>query len=257
MRAVAPLALALAAFVASPAAAQQGGDRDEQDKISNEIARNNTRVWYLEFKQGTLGRVQLKDDTGDVETYWYLPYTITNKDAVPHSYFLDITAVSDRGRKEWRYHDVWIPDVYEEVRKHMGLREGDQLLSQKNVSMNPPGKGNVLPKLDNVETRETAQIALPEIQPGETLRCVAIFMPFHEEMDRLVISVAGLTNSSVFSKQDYEAPEDQPNRRVIREAVLELHYSRPGDEFAHGQDPIVFVRRRWVDHTRTLKSDLR
>ena len=56
---------------------------------------------------------------------------------------------------------------------------------------------------------------------------------------------------------DYVAPEDQPHRRVITEAVLELHYSRPGDEFAHGQDPLKFVRRKWTDVKRTLKSDLK
>ena len=40
-------------------------------------------------------------------------------------------------------------------------------------------------------------------------------------------------------------------------AELQLRYRRPGDEFAHGQDPLKYVGRRWVDRKRTYKSDLR
>ena len=76
-------------------------------------------------------------------------------------------------------------------------------------------------------------------------------------MDRLTLKIRGLTNSSLLTHDDYVAPDNQPHRRVITEAVLTLLYHRPGDEFAHGQDPIEFVARRWTDETRTIRSDLR
>jgi hypothetical protein len=253
--------------------------------LATKITKHNKKVWVLDFKRHTMGRVQIKDDTGDTETYWFLPYTLTNKDEVAHSYFIDVSARSDRGKRKFKYHDLWISDVYEEVRKILGKREGQQLLSQRDVSMPPPGEANVLPKTGDQRTKETAKIALPTLQPGESAECVAIFGPFHPEMDRLVISVRGLTNSSLWAEvvrrpaptprnpnrtvdtlavksedrigEDSVAPKDKPNRRIITEAVLELHYKRPGDEFAHNTDAVVFVRRRWVDVRRTIKSDLK
>ena len=53
------------------------------------------------------------------------------------------------------------------------------------------------------------------------------------------------------------APQGQANTRIITEAVLTLEYRRPGDEFAAHLDPVEFVGRRWVDETRTIKTDLR
>lgn len=226
-------------------------------KLSTNVTKNNPKVWLIDFKQATVGRVQIKDDTGHSEAFWYLPYTLTNKDSVAHEFFIDITATSDRGKHPFPYHDMWIPDVYAEIRQHLGKREGDQLLSQKDVSMPPPGKENELPEIDDPKTKKTAKIALPAIQPGETLNCVAILGPFDRELDKLVIKVRGLTNSSILTKHDYVAPKEEPHRRIITEAVLELHYSRPGDEFAHDTDPLVFVRRKWTDVQRTVKSDLK
>ncbi len=256
---------------------------DECAKIAESIRRANERVWVLGFKQGELGRVQIKDDTGDTETYWFLPYTITNRDDTAHEFFLDVEAVSDRGRSRdvdpldgrepdkaveieavsgrarnrARYHDTWIPDVYEEIRRVLGLREQDQLLSQRELSL-PPGEArNELPKPEDRRTTATAKIALQTIQPGETLRCVAIMGPIDPEMDKLVVHVRGLTNSSLLEHDDYVAPDGEPHRRVIKEAVLTLHYGRPGDEFVHGQDPIKFEGRRWMDVKRVIASDLR
>jgi hypothetical protein len=224
-------------------------------EIANKITRGNERIWVLDFKQGGLGRVQIKDDTGDVENYWFLPYELTNNDDHPHEFFIDITATSDKGNREFRYHDTWIPDVYDEVAKILGVREGQQLLSQRELCMPKPGDQNELPKVDDKRTRDVGRIALPSIQPKEKLRCVALFEKFDPEMDRLTIKVRGLTNSSILSHDDYVAPDNKPHRRVITEAVLTLHYKRPGDEFAHGQDSIEFVGRRWTDETRTIKSD--
>jgi hypothetical protein len=228
-------------------------------EIANQITRGNEKVWVLDFQQGQVRRVQLKDDTGggDVEDYWILPYTLKNQDEHAHEFFLDITAESDKGNQTYRYHDVWIPDVYDEVAKILGVREGQQLLSQRDVCMPPPGTQNALPPVQDQRSKETGHLALPTIQPGETLRGVAIFGKFDPEMDRLTIKVRGLSTSSILTHDAYVAPDSQPNRRVITEAVLTLNYRRPGDEFVHGEDPLEFVDRRWTDETRTIGSDLR
>lgn len=228
-------------------------------EIAKKIAEEDEEhVWVLDFKEDKLGRCQIKDDTGDVEVYWFMPYTLTNRSKHVRSFFIDITASSDKtANKEHKYHDMFVPDVFEEISKILGVKEGQQLLTQRELCAPKPGQPNVLPKVQDPRTKETAVISLPEIQPGESLKCVAMFQKFDADMDRLVIKVRGLTNSSLISNDDFVAPENQPHRRVITEAVLLLHYKRPGDEMAHGQDPIEFVGRRWADESRTIGSDLR
>jgi hypothetical protein len=203
-----------------------------------------------------LGRVQIKDDTGHVENYWYLIYKIKNKHKdLVRTFVLDVRAYSDRGKNKFEYHDIWIPEAYQEIRKHLGLRKGGQLLSMRKLSTKPDDEENQLPAVNDKKSYKIAKIALPKLQPGEEATCVAIFKNFHPEMDRLNIRVRGLTNWSLKTKAYYEAPPNS-NDRTIREAVLELHYSRPGDEFAHGTDPIRFVKRKWVDDVRKIKADL-
>lgn len=259
------------------------------DEIAKRITAENSQIWVLDFQAGKLEHVQIKDDTGDTQVFWILPYTITNRDAHPHEYFLDIDAFSDRSRHghtrkqdltsyytdaetgqpraklrgTYRYHDSWVPDVYDEARKILGVREGEQLLNQRDVAMPPPGQQNVPPALGREEpVADTAKVALPMIQPGETQRCVAIFKAWDPQMDVLSIFVRGLTNSSlmlegVIRDEDYVRPPERPGERDIKEAVLVLTYERDGDEFAATSDPLRFVGRRWTDQPRTIKSDLR
>lgn len=260
-------------------------------KLATAIRKRHRKVWVLGFKRKKLGRVQIKDDTGTPENYFYLTYELTNNDRYPRSFFVDISAHSDRGKKKFIYRDTHIKDVYETVRKIEGFRKPEQkLLSKADLSMPQPEKRNETPEKIDPEnlTRRTAplvirpdddkdgvgkfgldftflpegppkgvaKISLPVIQPKQKLKCVAILGPFHPEMDRLVIKIRGLTNWSLLEGDGYVAPKGKPHQRMIKEAVLELHYSRPGDEFAHTTDPIKFVRRKWTDVKRVLKSDL-
>jgi hypothetical protein len=233
-----------------------GKDPDKMRKQGKVLPRHD--VWLLGFShQKQLGRVQIKDDTGHVENYWYLLYKLKNKSKeLKQEIFIDIKCHSDRGKKKVWYHDEFVPDVYQEIRKQLGLRKAQQLLSMRKLSQKPEGGVNTLPKIQDTKTSETAKISLPTIQPDETLNCVAIFRNFHPEMDRLVIRVRGLTNWALMTDEGYVAPPSSHDRK-IKEAILELHYSRPGDEFAHSTDPIVYVKRKWVDDLRVIKSDLR
>jgi len=263
-------------------------------ELAEAITRGNESIWVLDFEPGELQQVQIKDDTGDVETYWFLPYTLTNNDESPHRFFVDITAYSDRTRHPHRrddelegyftdrssalgnpskrrgtarYHDMWIPDVVAEVERVLGVEEGEELWTQKELCMPPPGERNRQPRLRDKETKETAYIALPEIRAGQTIDCVAIFESIDPETDALSIFVRGLTNSSLIPVEkvegeppelplDYRRPIEDDHERVITEAVLVLTYQRPGDEFAHSLDPIELVGRRWTDQSRRIRSDL-
>ncbi|MCA8921485.1 MAG: hypothetical protein KDD82_06720 [Planctomycetes bacterium] len=265
-------------------------------EVCEQIKRSNEKVWYLDFKQGKLSRLQIKDETRTVEQYWYLPYTITNRDEVPHSFFINVVAHSDRNRhrhpidaeqddyfvippssafnenetstssKETdrrrlrsythRYHDLHIDDVFESVK--LALRpwtRGKKLYNQKDLNSPPEGETNEQPKIEDKTTGDTAQIALPTIQPGETWHCVAVFKNFDDQMDGLSIFVSGLTNSSLLSHRDYVAPPDTHDR-ILTEAVLVLTYKRPGSEFDAATQRIEFVGRRWIDQQRQIRADL-
>ncbi|MEO1843022.1 MAG: proton-conducting transporter membrane subunit, partial [Akkermansiaceae bacterium] len=72
---------------------------------------------------------------------------------------------------------LWIPDVYTVVREHLAKQKDDQLLSQRDVSMPPPGKKNVLPRIDDRKTKRTAVIALP----AAPARAVALGLDVNQE----------------------------------------------------------------------------
>jgi hypothetical protein len=173
-----------------------------------------------------------------LENYWYLPFTLKNPDEKDHSFFLDITAVSDKGRE---YRSLGDPLVKEQARKRLGVRKDERLWSQEDFTTNhePTDPSAPFPK----------KIDLPVIKAGETVKCVALFRGFDREMDRLTITVRGLTN-------DVIAKKTGPHERKLSERVLKLHYSRPGDEYYTNEDPIEFVGREWVTVERTVKTDL-
>ncbi|MEZ6188230.1 MAG: hypothetical protein R3F62_24880 [Planctomycetota bacterium] len=295
------VALSLGSVSAQDEEEEGGASLEEQvdREVCEQIKRSNPQVWYLDFQQGKLGLLQIKDETNTVEQYWYLPYTITNRDEVPHSFFIDVSAYSDRNRHRHeveseqddyfvipphsafnesevpssstrsdrrrlrsythRYHDLHIDDVFEAVQ--LALRpwtKGKKLYNQKDLNSRPAGEDNQLPKVDDKTTGDSAVIALPTIQPGETWHCVAVFKHLDAEMDGLSVFVKGLTNSSLLRHQDAYAPLDkgEPHTRVLTEAVLVLTYKRPGSEFTAATQPIEFVGRRWIDQERRIRADL-
>jgi len=289
----------IAALSMGPVGAQ---DEEEGESLENQvdrevceqIKRSNTKVWYLDFKQGKLSPLQIKDETNTVEQYWYLPYTITNRDEVPHSFFINVTAYSDRNRHKHptraeqddyfvipprsafneseeststekadrrrlrryahRYHDLHIDDVFESVKLALRPWTRGKKLYNQKMLNSAPAE-NKLPPIEDKTTGESAVISLPTIEPGETWHCVAVFKNFDPQMDALSVFVSGLTNSSLLTHGAYVAPANS-HERQITEAVLVLTYKRPGSEFAAGTQPIEFVGRRWVDQKRRIRADL-
>lgn len=220
------------------------------EETANEIARNAPQ-WTLEWKNEKPRRVTVKIDEGAPETFWWFPYTITNKDKAPHDFAVHIEAESDKGRNLAKYYDVAVPEVVQAIRKALAMKEGDPLYTQAELTSIPQGGANTQPALAAPPGGGSGKIALPVINPGDTFRCAAMFRAMDPEMDFLTIRVRGLS-----SDIEVEAVE-QPFRRKMRERILELKYESPGDEFMTAVRPITFVSQKWIESEKIIKSDLR
>jgi len=217
---------------------------DDQKEVDPEVRKRAIqRVWLLRFEHGKPARVTLGREPS-LENYWVLPFTLTNEDGEPHSgFFIDVYADSD---KSVHYEDLASPLVKEKVRKLIGVKPGETFWGQEELT-------------SGTQT----------IEPGQTVKCVVIFHGYHPEMDRLTITVRGLTNDVHFYKGDEERREAEklgkrgdppqdlpPHRRKVVERALLLKYYRPGDEFYATLDALEFEGREWVTLERIEKTDL-
>lgn len=220
------------------------------EQTANDIARQAPQ-WTIEFKHEKPRRITVKVDEKAQETYWWFPYTIKNNDKDVHAFSIHITAESDKGKNVAKYVDGYVPEVYQALRKALGVKEGDALWHQVDVSQIPQGQQHALPGKEAPPSGDSAKLALPSLQPNEQKKCVAMFKAMDAEMDKLTIQVRGLSS-------DVEVESiDQPFRRKVRERVLEIVYESPGDEFLTQTRPITFVSQKWTEVERTIKTDLR
>lgn len=179
-----------------------------------------------------------------VENYWYVYFELTNDGEDDRRIFIDLTARSDSAVD---YHDVYSPATFNKVRAILEdqgkLKRDEKLHSQVDLSIpdSPDDLGA------DAATRKISQAI---IKAGETKKCVAIFPRLDEDMDKLTISVRGLSNDvTIAAKEDH--------RREISERVLQLEYKRLGNpHFTADKDP-EFVTERWLTEKRSIKTDLR
>jgi hypothetical protein len=225
--ALAGLAAAAAlAAVSLPLAAPARGDDYASKKI-----------WQLEFEYGMPKRITLGLEP-NIENYWYLPFTLKNPDEQDHSFFLEISAVSD---KNYTYRNIAQAQVRERVRRRLGIRPGEKFWTAEDVT--------TAHEPTDVNAPFPRSLDLPVIKAGETVKCAAIFNGWDREMDRLTITIRGLTNDVIVTKT-------APHERKLSERVLQLMYERPGDEYYRSEDPVEFVGRQWTTIERTIKTDL-
>ncbi len=259
------VAVALVGFVGLSAAPADAGEK----------------IWILKFAHEHPKRIQMDEDTRDFKVYWYMYYTITNEDEDDHKFMLDIRADSDKG---YTYHDGYYPRVISRLAKRKRV-ERHEIKTQREVSLaldeadpvdaadpggsaqryddlNPPPerdvskdpgaelKPNGRPGIFASKLRIPRTINMPVIKAGETWNCVAIFNRWDNEADYLTVRINGLTN-------DIISKTEKAHERTLTERVLTLKYYRPGDEFWTPEDTMDFVERKWIDVTRTIKSDLR
>lgn len=196
------------------------------------------KLYQLKFEQDRVHRVTLGREP-EIETYWFLPFTLTNEDAEDHSFFLDVSATSD---KNVTYRNLEHAQVKELARRRLGVRKDGRLWSAADLTTGhePTDIGAPFPR----------KLDLPVIKAGESVRCVAIFRGPDPEADRITVTVRGLSNDVVI------ATTDKPNERKLVERALELSYERPGDEFYRSSDAIEYLGRQWVTLERVVKTDL-
>jgi hypothetical protein len=288
------LGLLLGAGFAAPAfaekcpfsAATDPHERDENDpplkcrkceEIAEKIAHKDANVWTLDLKYGKPRRVEVKREAKNSEVYWFIHYEVTNVDTVPRPCFIDVTAESDKGRNTYTYHDSAVPEVVEEARRILGLKESETLYTQVDLCMpGPDSEGkrleNRLPNKDGtvleltdqsgkplVDSRSgkpafsrfidrdgvvkdgPAKIAFSLIQPGETRKCVAIFQQLDAEMDVLTIYFQGLTNA-VDALNPEAVPVGEGDFRIVNDELK-------------ANDPDHPYRRKVIDRLFVLEYE--
>lgn len=196
------------------------------------------KIWMLDLEAERPQRVTLGREPY-LERYWFIPFTLTNKDEADHSFFLEVTARSD---KKVEYRNLADPLVKEAVRKRLGMRAGGRLWTHDDLTTNH--------EPIDVEAPFPRELKVPAIKAGETVRCVAIFRGPDPEADRLEVAFRGLSNDVIMEKTG------APNERKLTERVLVLAYDRPGDEYHRSSDPIEYAGRKWVTVERVVKTDL-
>jgi len=149
------------------------------------------------------------------EVYWYVYYEVTNTDKVERPCFIDVCAESDKGKNTYTYHDFMVPECKEELRRILGIKEGETLYTSEELRKIDASIQNKLPVRDdatpntNFATTKVerdaadgiykggcAVLAFPMIKPGETRKCVALFSKLDTEFDFLTIYFHGLTNTT-------------------------------------------------------------
>ncbi len=252
-----------------PFAGPDGHERDESDPplrckkceaIAEELRAKNPSVWTLKLTYDRPKRVEVKRELKEnAEVYWYIYYEITNQDKIDRPCFIDVMAESDKGKNQYWYHDSAVPEVTEELKKILGIKENEVLHTQLEMTSPNKGETNQLPNKDGTVKGGEAKIALPTIKPGETKKCVAVFTKFDNEMDVLTIYFHGLCNTvagvpipidglnpetSPVSEGEGrliadDAKTADPYRRKVIDRVYAIEYECTGDEFKKSTRPII------------------
>jgi hypothetical protein len=199
------------------------------------------KLWQLQFEPTGIPKRVVLGKEPNIEPYWYLPFTLENTDAQDHSFFLEITAVTDKGPNFVHYRSLGHPLVKELVRRRLGVRPDEPFWSAEDYTTahEPTDVSAAFPR----------QLDMPVIKAGQKVKCVAIFNSLDAEADFITISVRGLTNDVIMKKT-------APHERKLSERVFQMHYYRPGDEYYRTEDPIEYTGHEWVIVDRTIKTDL-
>jgi hypothetical protein len=199
--------------------------------------QTSKKLWVLDFQADMPRRVVIGKEP-NLDVYWVLPFKLTNNDAEDHSFFLDISAVSD---KDYQYHSLSQPQVKEKIARRLGIREGGTLWTEEDFT--------TAHAATTVPPTFPTQLDLPTIKANTTVQCAAIFHGWDSEMDFLTVSVKGLTNDVIITKT-------APHERKLSERVFQLKYERRGQDYIRTEQPVEAVGHEWVTVERTIKTDL-
>jgi len=201
--------------------------------------------WSIAFTHGPLETYSVTYKDGSAKTYYYMPFKIKNDSKEPAPLHLSIKAVIGSDvKKRHMLPALPAPDAEEAIRR----------LSRA-------------PDLKNVQ--EINKIGT--LQPGESLRGIAVFGTFHREWDVATITVSGLEpyalecrarkygdagftlfhrayhqhNKAVLAKAPADATFEDTYAIVRHNVVWEMQFHREGDEFAPQVDRIFLDAEGW------------
>ncbi|MBN1417344.1 MAG: hypothetical protein JXP34_01130 [Planctomycetes bacterium] len=232
LAALALLPWALASIPGAPAVLAADAPEESAAPAEEATATGPERIdtgqfWLLDF-QCVAVRPAIVDagggPSGDV--FWYMVYTVENRDAVDHSYRLTFRATSDKGRS---YACMVLP----EVERRAEERQGRELLGPADLWEAEKARR------DGDATKFEAATTL---KAGEKRWCVATFNRIDAEADKIEILVRGLTN-------EFRVAVLDDGRRRVTEKAMKLFIERPGDEFGHGLDTFKYLRREWTTYS--------
>jgi len=181
---------------------------DHQATYTSKWLGGPRHIWYLEFTHEKIRPIRVCAEEGEIEVYYYMLYTLKNKDEADHEVNIRLGAWSDkqpcpnkwdetlknyRHMHDLKYRDTYVKDVVEKVSKKHFLQEsngGKGLYSLAEVTV-PEKLGKAT---ETGSHGDEMGINSAVIKAGETWQCVAIFKKIDAEMDYLRIFVYGLTN---------------------------------------------------------------
>lgn len=179
--------------------------------------------WRLDYQCETPKAIQVRVG-GEMQNFFYVPYTITNNSAVDVDVSLLFYIATDTGKD---YSDVLNPIA----ERAIIIREA-KLEEAEDVSASIAALKDEKKYLNRNEISE-------KIPVGESWHGIAIFNEIDANMDHMVLQIGGLANIVRVKRKE--------TVRVVE--VLRMYYERPGDEFEVGRDRIVHnkVYDKWVE----------
>jgi hypothetical protein len=168
--------------------------------------------WEMDVTTGKPQVLLVKDSSGPGVPFLYFTFKVTNNTGKDRELNLSIIARSDTEK------------VIDGVRQRIQSRAGFDARALKAITRREKRKLLSMVKM------------LGTIKAGESKEGVAIFRDLDPEMDRVEFRIHGLIDPI----------EVIAGKRYFEEKVLVLHYKRPGDEFGHAEDPLIYVKKEWV-----------
>ena len=174
-------------------------------------------AWTFDFQFHQPEPIVVTTPGGEKEVYWYVVYTITNRDKAEHDYVPKFTLFTNTAsvRKAGVF-----PTVFDAIRKNRKIR-----FLENAVKMT----GKVLPGEDGARTG------------------VAIFAPLDRETDGFTIFAEGLSGQFIERPNVAAKADAPPEEKVVRlRKTLALTYKLPGDKWWMNQDQPLFVSKHWT-----------
>ena len=84
-----------------------------------------------------------------------------------------------------------------------------------------------------------------QIEPGQTLDCIAIFPDISAEADYIGVLIEG-ASGPVIVEDDWKKSDGMTPRAYVERKALLACFARIGDEFKRDQDKIEYLGKKWI-----------